>query len=96
MDELKPKEVTPEEMSAMGYMFHKVIEQNLTYGQAVDKAIHEGKRVTRQIWKGYWELRMLEGITVPTLVAVLRGNAGVTIATPYAEDKMAKDWMVVE
>lgn len=93
---LRERNMSQEEARLIGFMFDKVIEKNLTYGQATDKAIHEGKKVTRKIWKGYWELRMLEGITIPTLVAVLRGNAGVTIATAYAEDKMAKDWMVVE
>lgn len=79
-----------------GYMFDNVVEKGLTYGQAMDKAIHEGKKVTLPHWKGYWEMRHVSGISAPVLIAVLRDNAGTTTATPYAEDKLSKEWMVVE
>lgn len=79
-----------------GYMFQQVVEEGLTYGQAMDKALHEGKKVTRPIWKGYWEARQIDATSVPILLAILKDGAGITTATPYAEDKLAKDWMVVE
>lgn len=84
------------EATAEVYMFTKVVEKDLTYGQAMDKAIHEGKKVTRAIWKGYWELGSVERITVPVLLATLRDSKGVVTATAYIEDKLATDWMVVE
>lgn len=77
-------------------MYTTIIEKDLTYGQAMDKAIHEGKKVTRSIWGGYWELRETNQTTEPILIAVLRDNGGSSIATPYPSDKLAMDWMVVE
>lgn len=77
-------------------MYNQVLETGLTYGQAMDAVIHEGKKVSREVWRGYWELRSFPGITNPVLIAVLKDNGGTTTATPYTEDILAKDWMVVE
>ena len=76
-------------------MYSTVHETGLTYGEAMDKAIHEGKKVTREIWSGYWQQVTMKPLTTPTLIAVLKDGAGITTATPYAEDKVATDWMVV-
>lgn len=83
--------------------YSKVILSGLTYGRAVDMAIHEGKKVTRAIWDGYWckqDIMGLQNESLPMwqgefLVAVLKGG-GYAIATPYQEDMHATDWMVVE
>ncbi|MGR5954205.1 Thoeris anti-defense Tad2 family protein [Bacillus paranthracis] len=83
--------------------YSKVILSGLTYGRAVDMAIHEGKKVTRAIWDGYWCKQAVAGLqneTLPQwqgefLVAVLK-SGGYAIATPYQEDMHATDWMVVE
>lgn len=83
--------------------YSKVIATGLTYGKAVDMAIHEGKKVTREIWDGYWRKQVITGLQdeqLPQwhgefLVAVLK-SGGYAIATPYQEDMHATDWMVVE
>ncbi|KMP65268.1 hypothetical protein TU57_10785 [Bacillus cereus] len=83
--------------------YSKVILSGLTYGRAVDMAIHEGKKVTRAIWDGYWcnqDIMGLQSESLPMwqgefLVAVLK-SGGYAIATPYQEDMHATDWMVVE
>ncbi|PEA25943.1 hypothetical protein CN984_12180 [Bacillus cereus] len=66
-------------------------------------AIHEGKKVTRAIWDGYWCMQTIVGLEnkeLPQwhddlLVAVLKGG-GYAIATPYQADMHATDWMIVE
>ncbi len=83
--------------------YSKVITTGLTYGKAVDMAIHEGKKVTRAIWDGYWckqDIMGLQSENLPMwqgefLVAVLK-SGGYAIATPYQEDMHATDWMIVE
>lgn len=83
--------------------YSKVILSGLTYGRAVDMAIHEEKKVTRAIWDGYWCKQAIAGLQNEQLphwqgeflVAVLKGG-GYAIATPYQEDMHATDWMVVE
>lgn len=81
-------------------MYARIIERGLTYGQAVDMAIHGGKKVTRAIWRGYWVVCELSSMysLEPTkmIIAVLRDHKGTEPATPYNEDMYATDWMVVE
>ena len=79
-----------------GYMYTQIIEKDLTAGQALDKCIKENKKVTRQIWKGYWVLADVTTFTKPIITAILKNNEGVVVATPYQEDLLATDWMVVE
>lgn len=79
-------------------MYSNVVATGLTYGQAMDALIHRGKKVTREVWRGYWELREFrstEGNT-KVIMAVLRDNKGIEPASPYNEDKFACDWMIVE
>lgn len=89
-------------------MFEKVVEEGLTYGQAIDKCIHEKKMISRPHWGGYWFApeSHLSGwekgelttrvIMQPMIVARLKDNAGYVPATPYTEDVFATDWRVVE
>lgn len=93
--------IRPAEVNTKRYS--NVIMSGLTYGRAVDMAIHEGKKVTRAIWDGYWCKQAIAGLQneqLPQwhgefLVAVLK-SGGYAIATPYQEDMHATDWMVVE
>jgi hypothetical protein len=89
------------------YMFTNVVEKNLTYGQAIDKLIHENKKVTRSIWKGYWVKTYTtfnrDGVQRDDfdsdsiiIMAVLKNDEGFAPATPYLSDQFATDWMVVE
>lgn len=88
--------------------YSKVIESNLTFGQAIDKAIKEGKKVSRSIWGGYWYIETIsyngdkeqgdyyeKNHKHKVLMAKLK-DGGFAIATPYQEDMFAQDWMVVE
>lgn len=36
-----------------GFMYNRVVAKGLTYGQAMDAVIHEGKKVSREVWRGY-------------------------------------------
>jgi Protein of unknown function (DUF2829) len=83
--------------------YSKVIETGLTFGQAIDRALREGEKITREIWGGYWCVQKIRGLAdfnSPTwkghfLVATLK-DGGHAMATPYQEDMFATDWMVVE
>lgn len=79
-----------------GFMYNRVVAKGLTYGQAMDAVIHEGKKVSREVWRGYWELQNYAGMTTPIIVAVLKDNGGIVPSTAYIEDKLATDWMIVE
>ena len=82
--------------STLPVMYNKVVQYGLTYGKALDEAIHKGKKISRPIWRGYWELCISDILTQPILVAVLRDEMGVVPATAYLEDMLATDWMIVE
>lgn len=86
-------------------MYKQRVEMGLTYGQAMDRCIHKGKKVARASWEGYWFVptTMIEGrdndgdfIMNKMVVACLKDNAGFVPATPYQDDMFAQDWMVVE
>lgn len=79
-----------------GYMYTNIIEENLTFGAAVEKCTKEGKKVTRAIWKGYWVTIESNGFSQPVITAVKKNNEGIVPAQPYQEDMLASDWMVVE
>lgn len=79
----------------MEKMYGDVLSRDLTFGVAMDAAIHGGQRVARAVWGGYWELQDLPTLTEPVLVAVLK-DGGATLALPYPSDILATDWMVVE
>lgn len=83
----------------------------MNFGEAL-QALKNGKRVTRAIWGGYWQLvkngRMEwdsdagEGYKSACsfnngiIIAVLRDNGGVAPAQPYQADLLAEDWQIVE
>lgn len=77
-------------------MYTSIIKENLTYGQAMDECIHNGKKVTRAIWGGYWMMKKVKCFSNPFLVAELKNNGGQFPATPYLADMTATDWMIVE
>lgn len=82
----------------------------MTFSEALE-ALKEGKRVARNHWGGYWflnktpltglERREVKGEKVatafslqPTIVAKLKGG-GYAPATPYQEDLLAEDWLII-
>jgi hypothetical protein len=73
--------------------FTKIVQGKLTFGDAIN-ALHEGKKVTRSIWKGYWVIEDNEEFG-EVIVAYLAGG-GKAVANPYNEDMLALDWMIVE
>ncbi|MGE7305778.1 Thoeris anti-defense Tad2 family protein [Priestia megaterium] len=87
-------------------MYKEVVEEGLTYGQAVDKCIHEGLMISREPWEGYWKvpakpLQLCQKDDFfsmdmnPMIVACLRDEGGFVSAVPYPEDMFATDWQVV-
>jgi len=73
--------------------YTKLVKRGLTFGDAIN-ALHEGKKVTRAIWQGYWVIEDNEEFG-EIIVAYLR-DGGKAVASPYNEDMLAIDWMVVE
>lgn len=84
-----------EEVTQDEYLYSKIIKEGMTYGEAQD-AMHNGSCVARKVWKGYWYEEDITGFAHPVIVAKLRGTAEKVVATPYQEDRFAKDWMIVE
>ncbi|MED1125479.1 hypothetical protein [Bacillus atrophaeus] len=83
--------------------YSRILQKGLSFGRAVDKALCEGKKVSREVWDGYWCKQTVGGQmdnNLPSwegdfLVAILK-DGGYAIATPYQDDMFATDWMVVE
>jgi hypothetical protein len=81
--------------------YSRVVETGLSYGQAMDKLLKEGKKVTRAVWDGYWVVQTIGNLngspswTGKFIVAYLK-SGGYAIASPYQEDMFANDWMIVE
>jgi len=50
---LKGVKKTLEEDKKNNSKFKRVVKDNLTFGDAIN-ALHDGKKVTRAIWQGYW------------------------------------------
>lgn len=83
----------------------------MNFGEAL-QALKDGKKVTRSIWKGYWELwnePILSDDSVigngykrscqfqnGIIVATLKDFGGVAPAQPYQSDLLADDWQIVE
>ncbi len=86
-----------------GKRYSKIVETELTFGLAMDYALVLNKKVTRAKWDGYWCKQEIRGTlckNAPSwkgefLVAILK-DGGYAVATPYQEDMLATDWMVVE
>ena len=69
----------------------------MNFGEALEK-LKEGKKITREIWGGYWELSSLEsghGVSFDIIVAHLK-DGGIAPAQAYQEDMLAEDWIVVD
>lgn len=81
--------------------YKRVVETGLSYGQAMEKLLKEGKKVSRAVWDGYWVVQTIGNLNgSPSwsgqfIVACLK-NGSQAIASPYQEDMFATDWMVVE
>lgn len=88
--------------------YSKIIATGLTFGQAMDEMLLRGNMVTRKEWGGYWyrEIISYNGNEAPSLLhhekyqhrvimAKLK-NGGFAVASPYQEDMLAMDWMVVQ
>jgi hypothetical protein len=60
------------------------------------KCLKEGRRVTRSIWGGWWEMKEVPGLTGLTIVAHLKDDAGDVPAQPYQQDILATDWIALD
>jgi hypothetical protein len=73
--------------------FKNVVKDNMSFGDAVN-ALHEGRKVSRSIWEGYWVIEDREEFG-EVIVAYLK-DGGKAVAQPYNQDMLALDWRVVE
>jgi hypothetical protein len=79
--------------------YSKVVHEKLDFASALVH-LSEGKMVTRAIWDGYWKEQLIftatdgDMVSKKAIVAYLKGG-GWAVASPYQEDMLAKDWMVV-
>jgi len=93
--------IKPEFIVSEGYRYTEILQDNLSYGQAMD-LINEGKKVARSTFKGYWAKQFINGRKNDNveewfgfiIVAVLQGG-GHAIAQPYQVDMLSNDWMEV-
>lgn len=90
---LKGVKKTLEEDKKNNSKFKRVVKDNLTFGDAIN-ALHDGKKVTRAIWQGYWVIEDNEEFG-EIIVAYLRDGSK-AVASPYNADMLAIDWQVVE
>jgi CheY-like chemotaxis protein len=70
-----------------------IAKRNLSFGDAIN-AIHEGKKVSRAVWGGYWVLEDNEKFG-EVIVAYLK-DGGASVAQAYNADMLALDWEVLE
>lgn len=69
----------------------------MNFGEALEE-LKQGKKITREVWRGYWELSSLEstkGDAFDIIIAHLE-DGGVAPAQAYQQDMLAEDWKVVE
>ena len=69
----------------------------MNFGEALEE-LKQGKKITREVWRGYWELSSLEstkGYAFDIITAHLK-DGGVEPAQAYQQDMLAEDWKVVE
>lgn len=91
----------PYEENVDNKQFGKILSRNIPFSDAMYH-LAKGKKVTRSIWGGYWKEQVIftadgEGNMMKrkAIVAFLK-DGGWAIASPYQEDMLASDWMVVE
>jgi gamma-glutamylcyclotransferase (GGCT)/AIG2-like uncharacterized protein YtfP len=88
--------------------YSKVVKTDMSYGEAMFALINQGKKVTRKVWDGYWLMDTIhynggepqKGLTSKNhahkvIMAKLK-TGGFAVASPYQEDMLANDWMIVE
>lgn len=83
----------------------------MNFGEAL-QALKDGKKVTRSVWGGHWELINGGIMEWPTpgnpgykgscgfmngiIIAILKDGGGVAPAQPYQADLLAEDWKILE
>jgi hypothetical protein len=78
----------------------------MNFGEAL-QALKEGKKVTRAIWGGYWELQVdvqldhykkeqFQKMNIPKFIVAVLKDGGVAPAQPYQSDLLAEDWQIVD
>lgn len=93
------EKVVNENTSVENKRFDTILCDNLTFSEAM-KALNQGVKVTRSIWGGFWKIQNvftadLELDPKKSIVAYLK-DGGWALASPYQEDMLADDWMIVE
>jgi Protein of unknown function (DUF2829) len=81
-------------------LFKNVSRDNLTFGQALE-ALKKGKKVARKHWGGYWVIATTgvfynEDLHGTDMIIAHTKDDRYVPASPYQEDVLAEDWMVVE
>ena len=69
----------------------------MNFGEALEE-LKKGKKITREVWGGYWELSSLEstkGYAFDMITARLKYE-GVAPAQAYQQDMLAEDWKIVD
>ena len=72
----------------------EVLIKNCSFGFAMDCMI-QGRRITRAGWGGYWKMGNIVSITGNVIIAYLKDGTTKSIASPYQEDMLACDWIVL-
>lgn len=73
--------------------YTNIVQGNLSFGDAIN-ALHEGRKVTRSVWRGYWVIEDNEEFG--EIIVAYLADGGKAVATPYNADMLALDWMEVE
>lgn len=70
----------------------------MNFGEAL-QALKDGKKVTRSIWSGYWEMRHVrttaEEYDECIMIMAFLKDGGVAPAQPYQSDLLAEDWQII-
>lgn len=83
-----------------GLRFTHVSQRNLAFHEAME-ALDNGFKVARNIWGGYWHMVDVakwdnEGIKYKKQIVAELKDGGWAIASPYQDDMLANDWMIVD
>lgn len=73
--------------------YTNIVKGHLSFGDAIN-ALHQGKKVTRSVWRGY--LVIEDNEEFGEIIVAYLADGGKAVATPYNADMLALDWMVVE
>lgn len=77
-----------------------IVLHGLKFSEAM-KLLEDGAKVTRSIWGGYWKNQNIYtdgdfGAEYKKAIVARLKDGGWAVATPYQEDMLATDWMVVK